>query len=153
MKWSQHRHSKPASRLGSIMGKAQWHEHFDNDEFFGVQRTAELPDPEPLLINLTRCVIEVIAGARELEQLTRWVSDDVYLQLVRRVSFAARARAVKGVSPQRPRLVVRSIHTFEPASGVIEAAVMVEMPQRLRAVALRLEGLDRRWRATSISVL
>jgi hypothetical protein len=29
----------------------------------------------------------------------------------------------------------------------------VQMPQRVRALAMRLEGLDRRWRATSISVL
>ena len=47
---------------------------FDADDFFGHQPSsrAALPDPEPLLINLTRCVIEVLAGARELDQLARW---------------------------------------------------------------------------------
>ncbi|WP_022881598.1 Rv3235 family protein [Gryllotalpicola ginsengisoli] len=125
----------------------------DTDEFFGVQRTTDLPDPAPLIANLTRCVIEIVAGARDLEQLSRWVTEGVYLGLMRRATFAARARSLKGVAPQRPRLVILSTHTCEPAPGVVEAAVVVQMPGRVRAVALRLEGLDRRWRATSISLL
>jgi hypothetical protein len=36
---------------------------------------------------------------------------------------------------------------------VIEAVVIVRGRARVRAVALRLEGLDRRWRATAINVL
>jgi hypothetical protein len=53
---------------------------FDVDDFFGHQPTPtdRLPDPVPLLQNLTRCVIEILAGARELEQIARWVSDDVH---------------------------------------------------------------------------
>ena len=56
----------------------------DDDEYFARQpaRRSELPDPEPLLRNLTRCVIEVLAGARDLEQLARWVNDDVYRNLL-----------------------------------------------------------------------
>jgi hypothetical protein len=135
------------------MAKAERIERFNDDEFFGVQRTTDLPDPEPLITNLTRCVIEVIAGARDLEQITRWVTDEVFDRLERRVSFANRARRVKGAPSQRPRFSIMSIRAFEPAPGVVEATVIVQMPQRVRALAMRLEGLDRRWRATSISVL
>lgn len=135
------------------MGGAQPRGRFDLDEYFGVQRTTDLPDPEPLIINLTRCVIEILAGARELEQISRWITDEVFTSLARRVSFAARSRAVKGVSAQRPRFTILSVRAFEPQPGVVEAAVVVQMPQRVRALALRLEGLDSRWRATSISVL
>ena len=47
------------------------------EEFFGHQPTGRdaLPNPEPLLENLTRCVIEILAGARDLEQIARWVTD------------------------------------------------------------------------------
>ena len=135
------------------MANAQRHERFDVDDYFGVQRTADLPDPEPLITNLTRCVIEILAGARELEQIARWITDDVYTKLARRVSFAARSRALKRAPAQRPRLTILSIRTFEPDAGIVEATVVVQMPQRVRAVALRVEGLDSRWRATSISVL
>ena len=124
-------------------------------DFFGVQPSGrrELPDPEPLLINLTRSVIEVLAGARELEQLARWVSDDVYRHLLKRVVLSARARAVKGQSAQRPSLSIGRILITEPRDGVIEAVVMVHTKARARAVAIRLEGLDNRWRASAINVL
>jgi hypothetical protein len=135
------------------MANAERNERFDADDFFGVQRTADLPDPEPLIVNLSRCVIEILAGARELEQISRWISDEVYQRLSRRVSFAARSRSVKGTAAQRPRIAILAVHTSEPDRGVVEATVIVQMPQRVRAVALRLEGLDSRWRATSISVL
>lgn len=135
------------------MAKAQRNERFDDDEFFGVQRSTELPDPEPLITNLTACVIEIIAGARDLEQISRWVTDEVYNRLASRVSFANRARRVKGAPSHRPRFSIMSIRTFEPAPGVVEATVIVQMQPRVRALAMRLEGLDRRWRATSISVL
>jgi len=127
----------------------------DDDEYFGRQpaRRSELPDPEPLLRNLTHCVIEVLAGARDLEQLARWVTDDVYRNLSKRVVLAARARRVKGQAPQRPAFTVGRVTICEPADGVVEAVVMVHQRARSRAVAIRLEGLDQRWRASAISVL
>ncbi|MGB3376691.1 MAG: Rv3235 family protein, partial [Microbacterium sp.] len=40
-----------------------------------------------------------------------------------------------------------------PADGIVEAVVVVAGPGRTRAVAIRLEGLDSRWRASSFAVL
>jgi hypothetical protein len=127
---------------------------FDDDEF-ARQRSgrAELADPEPMLRNLTHCVIEVLAGARDLEQLARWVTDDVYRNLSKRVVLAARARRAKGLVPQRPAFSVGRVHLDEPADGIVEAVVMVHQRARSRAVAIRLEGLDQRWRASVINVL
>lgn len=128
---------------------------FDVDDFFGHQPTptSHLPDPVPLLRNLTRCVIEILAGARELEQIARWVSDDVHRHLLKRVAISGRARAAKGQPARRPTFAIGSISVTEPRDGVIEAVVIVRGRARVRAVALRLEGLDRRWRATAINVL
>jgi hypothetical protein len=130
-------------------------EKFQEEDFFGVQPSTrqELPDPEPLLVNLTRCVIEVLAGARELDQIARWLSDDVYAHLLKRVVLSARARAVKGQRPQRPTITIGRVTISEPRDGVIEAVVIVHTRARARAVALRLEGLDNRWRASAINVL
>jgi hypothetical protein len=128
---------------------------FDVDDFFGQQPTPtdRLPDPVPLLQNLTRCVIEILAGARELEQIARWVSDDVHRHLLKRVVISSRARAAKGQQPTRPAFTIGSTSVTQPRDGVIEAVVIVRGRARVRAVALRLEGLDRRWRATAINVL
>ena len=127
----------------------------DEDDYFGRQpaRRSELPDPEPLLRNLTHCIIEVLAGARDLDQLARWVTDDVYRNLSKRVVLAARARRVKGQAPRRPAFTIGNVLTCEPADGILEAVVMVHQRPRSRAVAIRLEGLDQRWRASAISVL
>lgn len=128
---------------------------FMPDEFFGHQPSprAELPDPEPLLENLTRCIIEVLAGARELEQIARWVTDEVYRHLLKRVVLSSRARQAKGVVASRPTFAVGSITVFEPRDGVVEGVVIVRGRARTRAVAIRLEGLDGRWRATAVNVL
>ncbi|MCU1416734.1 MAG: 3-hydroxyacyl-CoA dehydrogenase [Schumannella sp.] len=125
------------------------------DDFFGHQPTPtdQLPDPVPLLENLTRCVIEILAGARELEQIARWVSDDVYRHLLKRVVISSRARAAKGQQPTRPAFTIGSTTVGQPRDGVVEAVIIVRGRARVRAVALRLEGLDNRWRATAINVL
>lgn len=128
---------------------------FVPDEFFGHQptSTAALPDPEPLLENLTRCIIEVLAGARDLEQIARWVTDDVYRHMLKRVVLSSRARRAKGVVASRPTFTIGSTTICEPRDGVVEAVVIVHNRARTRAVAMRLEGLDRRWRATALHVL
>jgi hypothetical protein len=143
------------SVAGATRKRASSRNAIPDDDFFGQQPTSrsQLPDPEPLLVNLARCVIEVLAGARELDQLARWVSDDVYKHLLTRVVLSARARAVTGKRAQRPTLVIGNIIMSEPRDGVIEAVVIVKSKVRVRAVALRLEGLDHRWRASAINVL
>jgi len=125
------------------------------EEYFGVQstRSDRLPDPEPLLINLTRSVLEVLAGTRELDQLIRWVTQDVYETLLKRVVLSARARVASGRRVHRPRLTVLRTITTHPVDSVVEAVVIVQTPVRIRAIAIRLEGLDNRWRASAISVL
>jgi hypothetical protein len=128
---------------------------FDPDDFFGLQpsSTSSLPDPAPLLENLTRCVIEILAGARELEQIARWVTDDVYRHLLKRVVLSTRARRARGQQAARPSFSIGSTSICEPRDGVVEAVIIVRGRARTRAVAIRLEGLDKRWRATAINVL
>ncbi|WP_169581635.1 MULTISPECIES: Rv3235 family protein [Microbacterium] len=124
-------------------------------EFFAPQRTPStaLPDPEPFLRNITRGVLEVLAGVREVDQLARWLTEDPYRKLVTRSNLAARARSARGVPARRPVHSILSVHQSSPADGVIESVVIVKGPARTRAVALRLEGMDGRWRATSLALL
>jgi hypothetical protein len=126
-----------------------------SDDLFGRQpaATGELPDPRPLLENLTRCDIENIAGARDLEQNARWVDDSVYTKLLKRVVVSAQARQAARRPATRPVITLGNVTVCEPRDGVVEAVIIVHSRMRTRAVAIRLEGLDRRWRATSIHVL
>jgi hypothetical protein len=128
---------------------------FAADDFFDQQptSTSALPDPRPLVENLTRCVIEILAGARDLEQISRWVSDDVYRHLLKRTVNSARARQAQNKRVVRPVFTIGIVLICEPVDGVVEAVAVVRGRARSRAVALRLEGLDNRWRATSLRVL
>ena len=111
------------------------------------------PDPAPLASNLALCVVEVLAGARSIDQLSRWVSDDVFIHLLRRSAIAARTRRLTGATVQRPRLWVGDPVIARPQDGVVEAVVIVHQPSRSRAVAMRLDAVKERWRASAISVL
>ncbi|SJN31080.1 hypothetical protein FM104_07255 [Microbacterium esteraromaticum] len=124
-------------------------------EYFAPQPTpaSQLPDPVPLLRSLTQGVLEVLAGVREVDQLARWFSEDAFRVLVTRANLSARARSARGIAPARPNFQILSIRESAPADGVIEAAIVVAGPGRTRAVAVRLEGLDGRWRASSLAVL
>lgn len=124
-------------------------------EFFAPQRTPStaLPQPEPFLRNITRGVLEVLAGVREVDQLARWLTEEPYRKLVTRSNLAARARSARGVPAKRPAHAILSVHHSSPADGVVESVVIVQGPARTRAVALRLEGMDGRWRATSLALL
>lgn len=124
-------------------------------EYFAPQPTPtnELPDPAPLLRSLTQGVLEALAGVREVDQLARWFSEEAFRNLIIRSSLSARARSARGVAPARPTFEIKSLRVAEPIDGVIEAVVVVAGPGRTRAVAVRLEGIDRRWRATSLAIL
>jgi hypothetical protein len=123
------------------------------DGDFGPQRTASacLPEPRAWVARLAQALAEVTAGLRPAGQLRRWTTDEVYAQVRGR---AHRARAAGGLSqsPARAasRVVVRSVRVCEPTDGVVEACAVVDDSRRARALALRLEGTDGRWRCTSL---
>lgn len=124
-------------------------------DLFGYETTPTrlLPAPAPVVESLTRTVVEILAGARDLDQVARWVSDDVYRTLLKRTVLGARARQARGERAVRPAITLGPTRIAEPADGVIEAVTVVHGRGRSRAVAIRLEGIDRRWRATAIAVL
>lgn len=125
------------------------------NEYFDPQPTsaAELPDPVPLLRSLTSGALEVLAGVREVDQLARWFSEEAFNALVVRVNLSARARSARGQAPARPTFRILSIRCSAPVDNVVEAVSIVVGPARTRAVAIRLEGFDGRWRASSLAIL
>jgi len=127
----------------------------DSDDYFGNESTsgAELGDAKPVLAFLAQAVIETLAGVRDLDQSARWLSDSVYQQLRQRSLATKRALLEKNQPALRPNLVIGKISTFSPRDGVVEGVVIVHNRDRARAVAIRLEGYNGRWRAKSIAVL
>ncbi|HRW17788.1 MAG TPA: Rv3235 family protein [Dermatophilaceae bacterium] len=107
----------------------------------------DLPDPEPLVHRLAQAFIEVMAGRRPATQVVRFTEPSVYAVLTRRALVASRRGALVG----RPALV-RQVRVQEPADGVVEACAVVVHHDRVRAIAMRLAGIDGRWVVTDLQV-
>ena len=118
------------------------------DDDLGPQptRRSELPDPRGWTGRLAQAIAEILAGARPAGQLARYTTL-VVLEHLARSTGRLGARS-SGVAPLRP--VVASVHVSEPADGVAEACAVVDTGPRRRVIALRLEGLDGRWRCTQL---
>jgi hypothetical protein len=95
----------------------------------------------------------VVAGHRPPAQLVRWTSREVFRDLERRTRLAQRAATAAGGMPgQRSTLrpQVRSVHVCPVAPEVAEASVHVRHGRRSRAVAMRFEVVQGRWRCTAV---
>ncbi|WP_146236815.1 Rv3235 family protein [Curtobacterium sp. MCBD17_030] len=112
-----------------------------------------LPDPGETARSLALCVAEILTGAREVETISRWITEEVQRHLQHRAAVAARARSAARRRRHRPLIRVGSVVVSVPRDGVAEAAVVVHTRSHARAVAIRLEERRGRWRATAIGVL
>lgn len=130
---------------------------YENDSHldFGEEpvATAPLENPKEVLGRIATQVSEVISGVRSVEQLAPVLNEHVYESLRIRASARARERLKSGKKPViRPSRVIR-VHYQMPVSGVIESVVVISNRDRSRAVAIRMEGIHNRWRATNIGFL
>ncbi|GAA1494861.1 Rv3235 family protein [Curtobacterium herbarum] len=131
------------------------HEGHDDQHENGPPGTvaAGLPDPGETARSLALCVAEILTGAREVETIARWITEEVQRHLQHRAALAARARSAARRRRHRPVIRVGSVVVSVPRDGVAEAAVVVHTRSHARAVAIRLEERKGRWRATAIGVL
>ncbi len=127
----------------------------DDERLFGPQPTSsvDLPDPRPVAARLGLALAEIMAGLRSPAQVVRWTTPEVHAVLARRASTVARRAATSSGRPTpRPRIRVLRVHVCRPADGVAEASVVLEDGPRVRAMALRLTGMDGRWRVEVLQV-
>lgn len=95
-----------------------------------------------------QAALEVAAGARPGGQLARWATEEVCTALVRRgVLSAARSHTARV-----PRRTVVSSRASCPRPGVAEASAVITDGRRMRAVALRMESRQGRWRVTALQI-
>jgi len=114
--------------------------------------TSVLPDPVRWAGQFVQAATEVCAGLRPVVQLVRWTSEEVYTTMTRRHEMSARALRAGRVTVPGGRLRVRSVRACVVRDGIVEAAAVVFDGVRARAVAVRLEGFDGRWRVTAFEL-
>lgn len=121
----------------------------DDDAFFGPQATSthDLPEATRWATRMIQAVLETYDGTRGADQLSRWVTPEIRERARRRGLLSRR----RGRRTHRPP-VVRSVRPSFPADGVCEVAAVVWAEGRVRALALRMSGLDGRWLITDLEV-
>lgn len=100
----------------------------------------ELPSVHQWSIRLVHGLVEVMNGLRPISQLTRWLTVDIMHQVKNHI-----------YDHDLRKLVVRSVHVTEPSDGVAEVCAVFGTANRCYALAMRLEGLDARWRVTNLT--
>lgn len=111
-------------------------------------RHQNLPDPALWGRRLLIGIIETSGGRRPLPQLAALLSRSVAHGLGADFERAAQRRRPHWTSAA----TVRSVRACEPAEGVAELCATLQVGQRVRAVALRLESDDGRWRCTRLQL-
>lgn len=92
---------------------------------------------------IAQAIVEVLAGLRPAAQLSPHVTPAVLAQI-------RAAAGAPGVGIRSPRQRIGHLRVTFPAVGVIEACAVVRGGPRSRALALRLESLDGRWRCSAV---
>ncbi|MFI7586668.1 Rv3235 family protein [Spongisporangium articulatum] len=129
-------------------GPADLEDDCDSDD---LDLAAVFPDPGRWSVQFLITALEVAHGSRPASQLVRWVTPSIQEMLQRRGALAVRLRpAPAGVV--RSRLRVRAVRACRLAPDLSEVAAVVQDGDRVRAVAMRLEGLGYRWRVTALQI-
>jgi hypothetical protein len=120
----------------------------EDREYFGPQRalSRDLPEPRAWVTHMAQALVEVMSGARPAPQVIRWTTPEVYAVVARRNAASGRRAGVAR------RALVRRVRICEPADGVVEACAVVVDNGRVRALAMRLTGVDRRWVVSELQV-
>ena len=100
----------------------------------------ELPNVQDWVRRYVIGVVEIWSSQRPAMQLARWSHRKVFRQLTNPSPIANGAKIFR-------------IHTSEPINGVIEATITLSINQRFRSLALRFEGVDKRWLCTEMLLI
>lgn len=116
-------------------------EEFDPD--FSPEPTSAMNLPELTLWTerFVYSIVEIWAGRRSPRQVESLCHHRIYSELVRQ------SGSFKEVGH------VRKIHIQEPLDGICEATITIRFENRLRAMLVRFEGIDKRWLCTALNLL
>jgi uncharacterized protein DUF6459 len=111
-------------------------------------RRDALPQPGAWGRRLLVGLIECAAGRRALQQFGPMLSFSVGRGLAAEFERAAKL----GARHWLQNAAVRTVRASEPADGVAELSATVDCGERVRAVALRVERHQGRWRCTRLQL-
>lgn len=111
-----------------------------------------LPDPTAQVCRVVRAAVEVLRGERPAAQLARWVTPQVYDQLLERGRLMREAQQSRPPRPKAHAATVRRVRMVRLGASSAEAAVILHDEGRVRAAAVRLEARRGVWRVAVLEI-
>lgn len=105
-------------------------------------------DPTQVAAIVVRAAVEVLDGRRSLNQIRRWLTPQVALQLAERTRLEL---AVPDRDTSAGPIRIRKVHMVRFGDRA-EATVLVDMADRTRAAAARLEARHGAWRVSVLEI-
>lgn len=116
-------------------------ESYDPDFAPNPSPLSELPNIERWTLTYVVSILEILAGRRSIQQVARSTHRFTYNSLLKKI----------GLLKEVPK--IRKIHRHQPIEGVVEVTVTLVFSERVRVLAARFEGVDRKWLCTEIEIL
>ncbi|QIM15237.1 hypothetical protein G7067_00515 [Leucobacter insecticola] len=112
-----------------------------------------IPPPDPRIVRMIAIYgYEVVDGSRSVTQLAAWITREVADHLTSRRAARTERRTLYR-DERRTVPVPGPVHLSLSSAKTAEAAVVLQTGARFTAVAVRLEYLREKWRATNLTVL
>lgn len=116
-------------------------ESYDPDFAPNPSPLTDLPNIERWTLTYVVSVLEILAGRRSVQQIARSTHRFTYNSLLKKI----------GNVKEVPK--IRKFHRHQPIEGVVEVTVTLVFSERVRVLAARFEGVDRKWLCTEIEIL
>ena len=116
-------------------------EEVDPDSAKRPSALSELPDLDEWVGKYVVSAVEICGGKRPLQQLARWSHRKVYTQLTGLVGT------------WKPLPKIRKMYISQPLEGIAEVTITLRFDQRVRCLALRFEGADKKWTCTELLLI
>ena len=110
-------------------------------------------DPAIFFSQVSTAYVEILAGLRRPEQLSRWLGDVAYSDINYKSRRECMARQVFGPNPVRPAVVIRSSKIFPSDDNTYQGVVLMTLCGKIRAVSIRAEEVFDRHRITSLKFI
>jgi hypothetical protein len=116
-------------------------EEADSDSVRMPSPLSELPELSDWVGKYVVSLVEICGGNRPIQQLARWTHRSAYQKLL------------KIMGTWKPLPKIRKFYISQPLEGIAEVTITLRFDQRVRALVLRFEGVEKRWLCTKIELI
>lgn len=109
----------------------------------------DAPKLESIVEILGAACLDVLLGHRAVSSLRPWLTEEILLALKRRANLALR---IKGRAPASQKGSVRKIFTSKVHERAWEVALVTHDGEKYRAMAMRVEFWNGRWRLMALDI-